>query len=321
MFYQIQLITFFLNRFFQLLERNITGIIQMVVSKYPSVVTLPDKKKYTLIIDFLKERFKGIKPDEWILRINKGLVLNDQMKPISIDSPYKPLSKIYYYKVVESEPVIPFKEKIVFENNNFLIASKPHFLPVIPSGKYLNECLLYRLRETTKNHDLIPANRIDRETAGLVMLIKQRDKRGIYQKLFMGNKVQKEYRAVVNVVKTIRSVKWNVKNRIVKGYPFFRMKSSDGEVNAITEIEVLKEKDDKAALKLKPVTGKKHQLRVHLADCGLPIINDRYYPRLLPELTDFENPLQLLSDKLKFQDPISGKLYSFESGRKLASDL
>jgi tRNA pseudouridine32 synthase/23S rRNA pseudouridine746 synthase len=289
----------------------------MAVSKYPSVVTLPDKKKHILIIDFLKERFKGIEPDEWIQRIDKGLVLNAQMEPIRIDSPYEPLSKIYYFKVVESEPAIPFKEKIVFENNNFLIASKPHFLPVIPSGKYLNECLLYKLRETTKNHDLIPANRIDRETAGLVMLIKQKEKRGVYQKLFMDNKVQKEYMAVVNIEAPVKSIKWNVKNRIVKGDPFFRMKSSDGEVNAITEIEVLKEKNDKAILRLKPVTGKKHQLRVHLADCGLPIINDRYYPRLLPELTDFENPLQLLSDKLSFEDPISSILYSFESGREL----
>ncbi|MCP3925130.1 MAG: pseudouridine synthase [Desulfobacterales bacterium] len=289
----------------------------MVVSKYPSVVTLPDNQKFKLIIDFLEERFKPIKKKEWIWRIDEGLVLNCDMERITLESHYKSLEKIFYYKVVESEPEIPFKEKIVFEDKNFLIVCKPHFLPVIPSGNYLNECLLYRLRTKTGNHDLSPVNRIDKDTAGLVMISKCVENRGIYQSLFMDRVVKKEYEAVVKIEKPVNNNKWKIESRIIKGEPFFRMKSVPGEINAITGIEVKATKENKAVLRLNPVTGKKHQLRVHLADAGLPIVNERFYPTLLPQLIDFEKPLQLISRKLSFKDPVTLKNCCFTSKRSL----
>ncbi len=289
----------------------------MVVSKYPSVVTLPDNQKFKFIIDFLEERFKPIKKKEWIWRIDEGLVLNSDMERITHESPYISLEKIYYYKVVESEPEIPFKEKIVFEDKNFLIVCKPHFLPVIPSGNYLNECLLYRLREKTGNHDLSPVNRIDKDTAGLVMFSKCVENRGTYQNLFMNRLVKKEYEAVVKVEKPFDEKNWKIESRIVKGEPFFRMKSVPGEINAITEVDVKTIKENRAILRLNPVTGKKHQLRVHLADARLPIINERFYPTLLPQLTDFEKPLQLISRTLSFKDPVTLKNCTFRSERYL----
>ncbi len=77
-----------------------------------------------------------------------------------------------------------------------------------------------------------------------------------------------------------------------------------------------------AHYRLTPLTGRKHQLRVHLCALGLPIVGDRIYPRLWPptpvgELPDFSQPLQLLARELAFTDPITGQARQFFSRRQL----
>jgi len=67
-----------------------------------------------------------------------------------------------------------------------------------------------------------------------------------------------------------------------------------------------------------PLTGKKHQVRLHLSAIGFPVANDRKYPALLPEQeADFSKPLQLLAKRIVFKGPITGTLCEFESEGKL----
>ncbi|MDK6203372.1 hypothetical protein QP097_07850, partial [Oligella urethralis] len=70
---------------------------------------------------------------------------------------------------------------------------------------------------------------------------------------------------------------------------------------------------------LKPLSGKKHQLRVHMNALGMPICHDNFYPVLAPERAadDFSNPLQLLARAIGFRDPITGAAHFFESQRNL----
>jgi tRNA pseudouridine32 synthase / 23S rRNA pseudouridine746 synthase len=73
-----------------------------------------------------------------------------------------------------------------------------------------------------------------------------------------------------------------------------------------------------ARFELTPITGKKHQLRLHMSGLGFGIINDRYYPDLRPEGNDdFDNPLQLIAKDLQFLDPITGRRMEFHSERNL----
>ncbi len=294
----------------------------MITSEYHSTVVLPKiEKPYPSILEFLKTRFPGIETKIWEARINSGKVITEKGEPISLAMAYEPLKKLHYFREVEKESIIPFAEKIVFCNDELLVACKPHFLPVTPAGPHVNECLLHRLKKRTGNKDLSPINRIDRETAGLVLFSMNKKTRGRYQEMFMKGEVKKTYDAVTKYPCGQEKKSWTIENRIVKGDPWFRMKTAPGRPNAISKISLVKSKENKALFQLCPVTGKKHQLRLHLSGLGFPILNDRYYPELLPEENRrFNTPLQLLARKIQFRDPLSAILASYESERRLFFD-
>jgi len=291
----------------------------MVMSKTPSVVTLPAMEKpYPSILEFLARTFPNIARDSWAQRIQAGKVLDDHGAPITADSKYAPAKRIFYFREVENEPVIPFSETILFQNDELLIACKPHFLPVIPGGRFVNECLLTRLRSRTGIADLAPLHRIDRETAGLVIFSVNRKTRGLYHDLFVQGKVTKTYHALAEFIRSPQAKQWVVENRIVRGEPRFRMKTVPGIVNARSHIQLVDVTGNRGRFQLSPVTGKTHQLRLHMSGLGFRILNDRVYPNLLPEKDDdFSHPLQLLAKRVQFYDPVTGRDMAFGSEREL----
>ena len=291
----------------------------MVTSKYPSVVTMPAAQRpYPSIVEFLFKAFPNISRDRWAQRILEGKVIDDSGAPITVDTEYSPSKRIFYFRETENEPVIPFTEQILFRNDEILIACKPHFLPVTPGGRYVEECLLNRLRSHTGINDLVPMHRIDRETAGLVLFSVNKNTRGLYHELFTQGKVEKTYHALAEVNQSPHETRWIVENRIVRGEPRFKMKIAPGVANARSHIQLLEIKGDRGLFSLSPVTGKTHQLRLHLSGLGFKIIHDRVYPDLQPETEDdFSRPLQLLAKQMRFHDPISGEDRDFQSERGL----
>lgn len=291
----------------------------MTIAHAPSTVTLPAAAPlYPTILAFLLVRFPQVSGATWQQRLDQGKVLGDDGLPIGRQTAYVPGRKIYYFRESALEPVIPFTETIIFHNDEILVACKPHFLPVIPAGPYINECLLNRLQKRTGNLELAPINRIDRETAGLVLFSVKKENRGRYHDLFMHGRVEKTYQALGHYPQGQTQRQWLVENRIERGAPWFRMEAGIGVSNARTRITLLEVRGENARFQLTPVTGKKHQLRLHLSGLGFGIVNDRYYPELLPEgADDFDKPLQLVAQGLRFHDPITGRQMEFQSERRL----
>ena len=291
----------------------------MGIAKYPSVVTMPAAEKpYPSIVEFLFKTFPNVPQNRWAERILKGKVLSDTGRPITAETTYAPSKQLFYFRETEHEPVIPFAEHVLFHNDEILVACKPHFLPVIPGGRYVEECLVNRLRATTGIADLVPIHRLDRETAGVVIFSVNKQTRGLYQNLFMQGKVEKRYHALAEVPHPPQAHQWTVENRIVRGEPRFRMHTVPGAANARTDIRLIEMKGNRALFSLQPITGKTHQLRLHMSGLGFPIINDRVYPELQPaQDDDFEQPLQLLAKGIRFRDPVSGQDRAFRSEREL----
>jgi tRNA pseudouridine32 synthase/23S rRNA pseudouridine746 synthase len=267
------------------------------------------------MIDFLEYRFPQIPGTKWIERMAAHKVKDIHGHFYQPDALFEPGVTLYYFREIDNEKQIPFDEKILFCDDHLMAVYKPHFLPVTPAGKFVNESLLNRLILKTGNNELTPVNRIDRLTAGLVLFSTNQKTRGLYQKLFMDRCVEKEYEAFAEIAKNADITKrtFTVENRLVPGTPWFRMQVEKGPVNSKTIIELLDTKDGIAHFRLLPITGKKHQLRIHLSMSGFNIINDPVYPELLPEKEDnYNNPLQLFAKRLSFIDPITGKTREFE---------
>ena len=289
------------------------------ISSHPSTVTLPQvAKPYPALLEFLSNRFPHIPLEIWAQRLADGKVLDAAGAPLTPESPYLPYAKLFYFREVASEPHIPFAETILYQDDDLLVADKPHVLPVTPGGRYVEECLLSRLRRRTGRADLAPLHRIDRETAGIVLFSVNKQTRGRYANLWLPGKIEKTYEALSACVPAPEESKWAVENRIERGEPFFRMQTVPGKVNARSVITLLEYSNGIARFLLQPLTGKTHQLRLHLSGLGCGILNDRFYPELQAERADnFAHPLQLLARMVRFRDPLSGAIREFVSGRKL----
>lgn len=284
-------------------------------SPYPSRAYLSKVEKAPeSILQHLIERFPRVASEVWKSRVKEGAVFFDDGSPISESTPYQPGRTVLYFREVVEEPVIPFQENIVFQNEHFLVVDKPHFIPVTPSGACVNQCLLSRLRRATGLEELTPIHRLDRETAGLVLFALRKETRGLFHLMFERGTVLRQYLALALVPAGVVGQHWQVENRLARGEPWFRMKIVEGEKNAVTRIVLKEKRGDTGLFELSPKTGKKHQLRVHLASLGFPILNDPFYPvlRSIPS-GDYSKPLALIANRLSFQDPMTGHTWEFES--------
>jgi len=269
------------------------------------------------VLDCLCERFPAIGRTQWLERMARGRVLDADGGALTAESTYRVGLEVRYYREVADEPRIPFEETVLYVDEHLLVADKPHFLPVTPAGGHVHETLLARLVRRTSNDELAPLHRIDRETAGLVLFSTSLASRARYQSLFREQRIDKEYEAIAPALPGMQFPHTR-NSRIIRGEPFFRMQEVAGPPNSETRIDVLARTESCWHYVLSPITGRKHQLRVHMAALGAPILNDPTYPELSARAAgNYLAPLQLLAKRLAFIDPLSGSERSFTSHRRL----
>lgn len=289
------------------------------IAPVPSRAYLPklDSPPHT-VLEYLVKKFPRITTDIWKARMQDGKVVLDDGSVVTACTAYQHGVTVHYFREVAGETIIPFEEKILFENDEIVVVDKPHFLPVIPSGQYVNECLLSRLQRRFNSLNLAPIHRIDTDTAGLVLFSKRKPTRHLYHNLFVAGAVVKLYEAICSLPEECGDGDRLIATRLEPGEPWFRMKITEGAVNAVTRVRLVKRGSSLGFFEVYPRTGKKHQIRVHLASIGCPIENDLFYPVLRNEPPrDDSRPLQLLARRLSFHDPVTGELAEFESQQSL----
>ena len=284
----------------------------------PSCVVTPTQEQ-GLLIDFLCERLFSVGRTNWLRRMAAGEVVSERGDKAGPHTLFVPGLRYYYYRELESEPPIPFQAEVIFRDAHLLVADKPHFLPVVPAGQYLQNTLLVRLKREFDLPELSPIHRIDRDTAGLVVFSVQRETRGVYQAMFRDRVIHKTYEAVAPYRADLAFPR-DHQSRMEESEQFFRMHEVAGEPNSRTLMEIIEHNSAWARYRLSPVSGKRHQLRVHMAALGLPLRGDPFYPVVNdPEPGDYSNPLQLLARSLAFDDPLTGQRREFVRRRSLAA--
>lgn len=272
---------------------------------------------WTSLLEGLCARFPAIDQAQWQDRFARGRVLGNDGQPLLPTLPWRAGMEIQYFREVADEPEVPFAEQILYQDAHLLVADKPHFLPVTPAGRFVRQTLLARLIASTGNRELVPLHRIDRATAGLVLFSCNPDTRALYQRLFAERRIDKGYEALAPALPALQ-FPLQRNSRIGRGEPFFRMAELAGEANALSRVDVIERRGDVWRYALEPISGRKHQLRVHMAALGAAIIGDDFYPQVLERAADdYSQPLQLLARHLSFVDPLDGRQRAFRSGREL----
>ena len=286
-----------------------------------SRVYLPADQAHPNLLTFFVKQFPHIAEEEWQSRFNEGLIIDQEGHALAANDQYLPNTHLIYFRRLGREPEIPFQESILIQDEHILVADKPHFLPVTPSGLYLHQTLLNRLKKSTGIQTLSPIHRIDRDTAGLVIFSVNPSERAQYQNLFRDRVVKKIYEAIAPYSKELeKKLPMTYQSHLEESEHFLQMHEVPGEPNSDTLIEIVAHKDDWAKYRLTPGSGKKHQLRCHLNALSIPIKNDQIYPILTPYQEfdlDFSKPLQLLAKEVSFMDPITHELRTFSSQKTL----
>lgn len=223
-------------------------------------------------------------------------------------------ASVYLYRDLPQEVPVPFPIEVLHRDDDIVVVDKPHFLATMPRGRHVAQTALVRLRRELGLPELSPAHRLDRLTAGVLLFTTRRELRGRYQTLFARGEVRKTYLARAAVDPRL-SLPRLVRNRIVKRRGQLQAVVEPGVPNAETHIELL---SPDGLYRLTPRTGRTHQLRVHMASLGVPILGDPLYPSIIAVADDdFSTPLQLLAQRIDFDDPVTGSRREFISRREL----
>ena len=289
----------------------------------PSRVWLTEGR-WTTLGEFLLQRFEYLDPEALQQRIERGDVVNAAGEPQAMEAPYVAGQWLWYYREVPDEAVVPFDMPVLFADDRLIAVDKPHFLATTPSGSYLKETALVRLRRQFQNAEITPLHRLDRDTAGVLLFCVQPQYRGLYQSLFQSRDVQKEYEAIASSdINLVLPATYSSHVEAVKGVFLVRERSdlAPNSETAIAELSRWQSKDGQwhSHYRLQPSTGRKHQLRVHMSSLGSPILNDSYYPHWDQSrpIDDYSLPLQLLARRIAFLDPVDGQHREFCSQRHL----
>jgi len=289
---------------------------------------LPLTGSWPTIGAYMAERFFHLEPERLLTRFDRGEIVARDGTPLTRETPLGAHEFVWYYREPPVEREIPFDIEVLHQDRDLVVADKPHFLPTTPGGKYLQNSALVRLRNRLGIPELTPIHRLDRATAGLLMFSTRPATRGAYQLLFERRQVEKVYEAV-----SALPAEWDRASPALGGLPFpivyrnhiEKLRANvcvrvddEREPNSETLIELLAFDERVVHTLLRPHSGRMHQLRVHLASLGAGILNDGFYPELLPEAPDdFTRPLQLLARELRFVDPLSGAPREFVTRRSL----
>lgn len=157
---------------------------------------VPRTGAWPTIAEYMVERFWHLDGEGLRERFDRGEIVDAAAVPLTRHTPLGATEFVWYYREPPVEVEIPFTEEILHVDDDLVIIDKPHFLPTTPAGKHLQNSALVRLRRRLGNDDITPIHRLDRVTAGVLMLSARPATRGAYQMLFQNREITKVYEAV-----------------------------------------------------------------------------------------------------------------------------
>lgn len=273
------------------------------------------RQPFATVVDFLADVTGDA--DAVRRRVAAGEVVLDDGTPVGPGTAYRPGGAVWLHREPPVEVPVPYPLPLLHEDEHLVVVDKPPFLATTPRGRHVRETVTVRLRQLLAAPELQPLHRLDRLTRGVLVLGRRRGERGGYQAMFADGRVTRTYLALAPVRQEL-ALPLVRRSRVVKERGALQAREVPGEPNSRTGVELLEVRDGVGCYRLTPATGRTHQLRVHLAALGVPVLDDPLYPRVQDVAPgDFSRPLPLLAQELAFTDPVTGRQHRFRSRQRL----
>ena len=217
--------------------------------------------------------------------------------------PNESIDELPPYLVPHSQSPI----RLIYEDTDLLLIDKPHHLLSVPGRHPLNHDSLIR-RLQRRYPDVQAVHRLDLDTSGLMVVPKRRESLSELARQFQRRQIEKEYTAIV--WGEVAEDRGSIELPIATDWPN-RPKQiicEERGKHALTHFEVLIRGNNRSLIKLKPVTGRSHQLRIHMQSLGHPIIGCDMYAH--PEALKASDRLLLHATRLKLCAPSTGNWLS-----------
>lgn len=242
------------------------------------------------LLQYYSQRYRHSDSQAWQERIASGQVLLDE-KPATADTVLKVGQRLAYHRPPWQEPDVPLAFQVLYEDSDLLVVEKPAGLPVLPGGGFLQNTLLYQLQQCYPSETPVPIHRLGRGTSGLLLLARSPlAKARLSQQMrenTLGNAkeqaIRKTYRTLVGQSElpdrfVINHAIGKVPHPVL-GYVYAAV--PDGSfahrLFAYSEGQVLRRTATATLLEVTILTGRPHQIRIHLAAAGYPLLGDPLY--------------------------------------------
>jgi 23S rRNA pseudouridine1911/1915/1917 synthase len=237
--------------------------------------TVGREARGSTVLAWLAARHRHSSEPIWRSRIAAGEVSLDGAVAAAGDA-LRAGQRLAWRRPPWEEPSVPLGFAVLYRDEHLLAVAKPRGLPSVPNGGFLEHTLLFQVRRL--HPEAVPMHRLGRGTSGLLLFARTQAARRAVAALWRAGRVEKEYRALVSGVPRPARFAIDVPIGLV-AHPRLGSVHAAAAAGkpALSHVEVLSSRDDQALVAIRIPTGRPHQIRIHLAAAGHPLVGDPLY--------------------------------------------